>query len=187
MNQIIENIKARRAVRKYSSKPIPREVLETIIAAGNAAPSGCNAQGWRFVVVEDQAFRQKLAGSALPVYKRWIEKVPDQMREMRADIDKQFSDPIYYSAPVVMFVIGSGVTPDMDCPMVCQNMMLAARSLGIGSCWVHFGQFALKDPEVKNALDLKKEEKVYGPVLFGYPEDGFPEAPPKKPAQIKWI
>ena len=65
--------------------------------------------------------------------------------------------------------------------------MLAARSLGIGSCWVNFGQLALDDPGVKAELELQAGEKVYGPLVLGYPQGEFPPAPPKKPLKVKWF
>ena len=71
--------------------------------------------------------------------------------------------------------------------MVCQNIMLAAYSFGIGSCWVGFGQMALEDDEVKEALEIKENERVFGPILLGYPKGGFPEAPKKKAPVVKWI
>ncbi len=187
MNQIIENIQSRRAVRQYDPKPVPKDVIQQIINAGNEAPSACNAQGWRFVVVTDEAFRKNLAARALSHYQKWIKRSSAQMQDIRRDIDKQMDDPVYYNAPVIIFVIGWGMSPDTDSPMVCQNMMLTARSLGVGSCWVFFGQLALDEAKVKEALELKKEEKVYGPILLGYPKGDFPPSPPKKPATIKWI
>lgn len=187
MNPTIEMINKRRSVRSFDSKPISRESLEAIIRAGNMAPSGCNIQGWRFVVITDKAFRKKLAQLALPRYKKWMEKASAELKELREEIDSKAGDPVYYDAPVVIFVAGSGMTADQDCPMACQNMMLAARSLGIGSCWVYFGQLVLDDAGVRGSLELKEGEKVYGPILFGYPKEDFPEPPSKKDPIVKWI
>ena len=72
MNPVIENIMTRRSVRSYDSIEIAKDALQTIIDAGNMAPSGCNAQGWRFAVVTDKAFRKRLSEIAeeeLPEYK----------------------------------------------------------------------------------------------------------------------
>ena len=187
MNQVIDTIMKRRSVRMYEQREIPQDVLEQLIEAGNAAPTGANAQGWRFVVVRNDAFRAKLAGLALPQYEKWMAGAPEAFKAMRKEIDAVSSDPIYYSAPAILFVVGSGMTADFDSPMVCENVMLAARSLGIGSCWVYFGQFSLADAEVRATLGLKEGEKVYGPILLGYPKGGFPDAPPKKAAEVKWI
>jgi len=187
MNPVIENIFERRSVRFFVSKVIPQDDLKEIIDAGNAAPSGMNTQGWRFVVVTDEENRKRLKDITVPKYRSWLKKTPPDLQVMRAGIDKLVDDPVYYSAPAVIFVIGSGMVKDMDCPMVCQNMMLAARSLGIGSCWVHMGQLALGEAEVNALLELKDGEKVFGPIVFGYPSGNeFPLSPPKKPASVKW-
>ncbi len=188
MNNIIETIMNRRSVRDYDSKPIPKDILQTMIDAGNAAPTGMNAQGWRFVVVQGKIFKDKLLSLAIPRYKKWMEKASQSLSDLREEIDSAAdNDPVYYHAPVIIFVIGSGMTGDFDTPMVCQNMMLAARSFGIGSCWVYFGQLPLDDAGVRKELELQEGEKVYGPILLGYPKGDFPDSPEKKEAKIKWI
>ncbi len=187
MNQVIDTIMKRRSVRFYKDKKIPRDHLETIIQAGNYAPTGAGTQMWRFGVVEDDDFRKKLAELALPRYEKWMENAPEMFKAIRDKIDSEVEDPVYYSAPAIIFVIGSGMTADLDCPMVCENMMLAAKSLGIGSCWVYFGQLVLDDPSVRDKLDMREGEKVYGPILLGYPQENLPERSPKKEPLVKWI
>lgn len=187
MNPVIDNIMKRRSVRFYKDKKIPRDQMEIILQAGNYAPTGAGTQMWRFVVVEDDDFRKKLAELALPRYKEWMKKAPERFKAIRDKIDSEVEDPVYYSAPAIIFVIGTGQTADLDCPMVCENMMLAAKSLGIGSCWVYFGQLVLDDPEVREALDMQENEKVYGPIIMGYPKEDLPEPPPKKDPMGKWI
>ncbi len=65
--------------------------------------------------------------------------------------------------------------------------MLAAWSFGIGSCWVGFGKMALADEEVKKTLEIKENEKVFGPILLGYPKEGIIHTSGKKAPVIKWI
>lgn len=189
MNPVMENIKKRRSVRSFDPRPVPRETLAEIIEAGNMAPSGCNVQGWRFVAVVDKPFIRKMADLALPRYKKWMENCTNEvLKDRRKEIDVKEPDPVYYEAPAVLFVIGtSGMTVDLDCAMACENIMLAARSLDIGSCWVFFGQLALDDPQIREALELKQGEKVFGPILLGYPKGEFPEPPAKNAPVIKWI
>lgn len=188
MNKIIENINNRRAVRSFLDKPIPEKLIQEIINAGNMAPSGSNVQPWRFVIVQNDSFRQKLVENSVPKYKKFLESASEEFRERRRKRDETTKDPIYYSAPLIIFVIGTkGMTAELDCPMVCENMMLAARSLDIGSCWVLFGSFPVDNEEIKQAIELKDGEKVFGPIIFGYPSDGFPAAPDKKPPVVKRI
>lgn len=184
MNAVIEAIKKRRSVRSYESGGISRDILEAIIESGNWAPTGANIQPWRFVVVQDASFRRRLFDIAVPKYWRWYESASEQSQARRKPVDDVVEDPVHYSAPVIVYVVG---TSARDCPMVCQNIMLAAYSFGVGSCWVGFGRMALEDEEVREALEIKENEEVFGPILLGYPKGGFPQAPKKKAPVVKWI
>jgi len=187
MNKIIENIRNRRSVRDFEAKQIDRKILQEIIEAGAYAPSGANSQPWRFVVAESEPFRAKLAAMVLPYYKKWIKGMPEEFQKMREERDLTTPDPVYYGAPAVVFVIGKGMTSDFDCAMACQNIMLAARSHWIGSCWVYIGSLVTAEKEIKEALELKEGEKVYGPILLGFPKGGFPAAPDRKPLNVKYL
>jgi nitroreductase len=188
MNPVQQAIARRRSVRSYEEKAVPREILEAIIEAGNQAPSAMNSQPWRFVVVEDSGLKKKLLGAAMPHARKILESVKESDPERYSQIMKRYDelpDPIYYSAPVVLFVIGSGRYADHSCPLACENVMLAAYSLGVGSCWVGFGSMVTDDPEVIGALELREGEKIYGPIVLGYPKV-FPDPPKKKAAVVKW-
>jgi nitroreductase len=70
--------------------------------------------------------------------------------------------------------------------MACQNIMLVAESLGLGSCWVKFGSLVTDNPEIVERLELKKDESIFGPSLLGYARES-PQPPAKKPPVVKWI
>lgn len=189
MNPVLKAIEERRAVRSYESKSVPRDIINKIIEAANQAPSTMNSQPWRFVVVEDKEFHRKLTGAAILRSKKWLEPFRDVNPERYQAIMKRYEeleDPIYYSAPVIIFVIGSGQFADLSCPLACQNIMLAAYSLGLGSCWVHLGSLVTDNEEIKRKLELSENEKIYGPIIVGYTKQ-FPEPPPKKEPRVKWI
>lgn len=192
-NQVLEAIENRRSVRSYKPEPIPRDILNTIIEAGDMAPTGRNRQPWRFVVVEDPEFRRKLLLITLPKYQavmeRWKEMSPKLYELVKKSSRFAPEDPVYFSAPVILFVIGTekSQTRITDCSLASQNIMLAAHSLGIGSCMVWFGRLGLTNvPEVVEALELKEGETLNEPIVLGYP-DHYPDPPPKKPPVVKWI
>jgi len=189
MNAVFEAIRKRRSVRSYETKPVPGDTIRAIIEAGNEAPSAMNSQPWRFVVVEDKGAKERLLQAALPHAKKILEMAKDLDPQRHEMIMKRFSelkDPVYYSAPVVIFVIGSGRYAAHSCPLACENMMLAAHALGLGSCWVGFGSMVTDDAEVRKLLELKEDEAIFGPLLLGYPKV-YPERPPEKEARVKWI
>ena len=189
MNEILSAIRARRSVRAYELKKVPKENINSIIEAGNNAPSGMNSQPWRFVVVEDNALHKKMIEAATPNAKTLLTPLKTSNPERYEQIMKRYEelqDPIYYSAPAIIFVIGRGPYADLSCPLACENMMLAAYSLGLGSCWVQFGSLIKDNEEIREALELKEDEKIFGPIIVGYPQ-GVTEPPEKKPPAIKWI
>ena len=187
MNEVLEAIRNRRSVRSYKPDPIPKEVLKKIIEAGNMAPTGVRRQPWRFVVVENPEFKRELRQATLKFLEGPLNEIPKLWKFMRS----RFEEPIYHSAPVILFVIGTATrwkdTEATDCALVSQNIMLAACSLGIGSCMVGLGRMGLTDdPEIVEALELKEGETLYQPIVLGYP-DQYPEPPRKKPPVVKWI
>jgi nitroreductase len=189
MNAVIEAIMKRRSVRSYQTKPVPEDVVTAIIEAGNEAPSAVNSQPWRFVVIEDGDAKNKLLRAALPNARKTLAPVKESDPARYEAIMERLAaspDPIYYSAPVIIFVIGSGRYAQHSCPLACENMMLAAHSMGLGSCWVGLGSMVTDDEEVKNLLDLKDDETIFGPILLGYPDE-YPERPQKREPQVKWI
>jgi nitroreductase len=203
MNSVIEAINSRCSVRAYEQKPVPKNIINEIIEAGNQAPftSITRSQPWRFVVVENKEFKQKLLQTTLPFWKNAIggmkETAPD-LYKMAMSIYEAMGepkDPIYYNAPVIIFVIGA-TNNAVSCALACENMMIAAQSLGLGSCYVGFGAMIKGNAEIVQALGLKDDEGVYGPILIGYPKVNPSEAlasalesikPNKKDPVTKWI
>jgi nitroreductase len=182
----------RRSIRFYSPQPIPRPLLTALIEAGNMAPSGHNQQPWRFVVVEDSEVKQTLLRITLPLDQAMLQRLyatdPTRAAAIQQVIDQHPDDPIYYSAPVILFIIGTGAgTESLDCPLVCQNIMLAAHSVGLGSCIVGAGRRGLtEDPDIINALKLTANETIYPPIVLGYPITR-PKPPTKQAPHITWI
>lgn len=205
MNPVIEAINNRQSIRSYKPKPIHRDVINTIIEAGNQAPSrGREEKGtkkflfqpWRFVVVEDPKFKQKLVKTTLPFWKKMIESMKETHPEIYEQVMMQYEampepkDMVYYSAPVILFVIGPAGYA-VSCALACENIIIAATSLGLGSCYVGFGAMVKGDADVVEALELTDDEGIYGPILLGYPKDEPSTLasirPKKKEPMIKWI
>jgi len=203
MNPVIEAIKNRCSVRAYEPKPVPKDILNTIIEAGNAAPftSITRSQPWRFVVVQDPEFRQKLFQTAFPFWKNSVDGMKDaypELYKMATCLYDAMDDPkdvIYYNAPVIVFVIGP-VGNGVNCSLACENIMIAATSFGLGTCYVGFGAMIKGNAEVVKALELKEDEAIFGPILLGYPKTNLSEkvanalktiGPNKKEATAKWI
>ena len=216
MNPVIENMRKRHSVRLFEQKTIPKNIIKIIIEAGNLAPSTGNTkvveeegqkkciidyQPWRFVVVETPEFKQKLFQTIEPIRSNFYEglknSVPKMFEQamMLTEAMDEPKDLIFYSAPVILYVIGSAQNA-IGCAMACENIMLAAVSFGLGSCYVGFGAMVKGNPEVVNVLELKKGERIYGPIVIGYPKANPSQKQAKilselrskkKEPSIKWI
>jgi len=202
-NSVIEAIKNRRSCRDFEQNPIPKYILNTIIEAGNQAPFVADKgfQPWRFVVVENPEFKKKLVQTTFPIWKKSLESMKEVFPEIYNTAMKvydEMSEPkdlVYYSAPIIVFVIGPKKNA-IDCALACENMMIAATSFGLGSCYVGFGAMVTGNPEVVQTLELTDDERIYGPILLGYPKDDSDAfvanglshlTPNKKEAMIKWV
>ncbi|TRO44090.1 nitroreductase family protein [Candidatus Bathyarchaeota archaeon] len=176
MNSVIEAINKRCSTRAYEQKPVPKKIIEAIIDAGNKAPftSVTRSQPWRFVVVQDQDFKQKLFQTAFPFWKNATDGMKEQypeLYEMATCLYNAMDHPkdvIYYNAPVIVFVVGPATGGAISCALACENMMIAASSFGLGSCYTGFGAMVKGNPEVVEILELSENEQIYGPILIGY-------------------
>jgi nitroreductase len=184
-NTVLKAIKDRRSIRYYKQDPLPKELIEKVIEAGNWAPSAGNLQPWRFVVIEDKNLRERLREIAVPkwetVMKTLKEDEPERYEIYSKHVDRR--DPIYYSAPVILFIIGPSM---INCALACENIMVAAHSLKLGSCYVGWGALILDDPEVIEILELERGENILGPIVVGYPAK-HPEPPPRDEPRVKWV
>jgi len=166
MNEIIKNMETRRSVKKYKSEMVPGEIIDKIAEAGTYAPSGMNRQSSVIVAVTDKAVRDKLS-------------------ELNAEImGRPGTDP-FYGAPVVLVVLANRSCPTYiyDGSLVMENLMLAAHSLDIGSCWIHRAKEMFETDEGKEilkSLGIEGDYEGIGNCVLGYSDEGEKNAPPRK-------
>ncbi len=165
MNETIKTLHERRSIRKFKPEQIKEQELNAILEAGMYAPSGANQQSALFVVVQDKETLKKLSA-------------------MNAAVLQKDIDP-YYGAPtlVLVFADRSKVTPVEDACLALGNMLNAATSLGVGSCWVHRAKQMFETGEGKDFLKKWGVAGDYlgvGSCILGYPDGKRPEAAPRK-------
>ena len=176
MKTFLELAKSRRSVRQYKQKKIPRGQIEKIIEAGLWAPSAMNIQPIKFFVLEDRG-KIKLASEKIKQ-----ERLRAGQSLWRADLP----DPIFYQAPAVIFLC---VTPPKnrfnlaDAAFVCQNCLLQAREIGLGTVTVGQATMLEEMPEIKKELGLPKDWEILLSFCLGK-TDSFPEAPKRKKPEV---
>lgn len=193
-NEVLKNIYERRSVRAYAEKSVPEETIREIIKAGFHAPNGANTQGLQFAVVTD---KNKLKGYAdkgrvmsLAAFQKMNEQRPS---DMGAGMVKQLSNPnfdIFYGAPAIVFVFASPkcLTPVEDASLAAGNIMLAAKSLGLGSCWIGFARSLAQDPEFMKDLNVPAGDQLVASIVLGYPKkEEMRSSVRDEPAILRWL
>lgn len=160
--EVIETIKSRVSVRKYTEKMIPKEILEDIVDCGRLAPTGYNRQPWAFVVVVDKDIKDKIAEVA--TFGRFIREA---------------------GACIAVFCEKDAETALEDASAATENMIIAAQSYGLGTCWVNSYKKAHSEA-VKKMLNCPDTMELMTLIAVGYPAERTTR--PKKSLNevLKW-
>ena len=173
-NPVIENILARRSTRSFTDEPVDEESLKTILQAGAYAPSGMNLQLWQFTLVTNPEILKELTTTVRDVYKSlYVHK--DEEYYIKNHLIKEVSENYDYSyGAKAMIILSAPKDAAMglpDCAAACENMMLAATSLNIGSCWINQLHWLTDQPLLKNLLckiGMPENHSVQCSIALGY-------------------
>jgi len=185
MSETIKTLLSRRSIRTYKPEQIKEEELQTILQAGQYAPSARNEQSWHFTVVQNPEVLEKISA----IGKAAFEKSGNEFLRERAKAEN-FS--LFYHAPTYIIVSGenSAIAPEADGALALGNLFLAAEALGIGSVWIHAVNF-LKDTEegkvLFKELCIPEGYTPIGSGAFGYNAGEKPEAAPRREGTITYI
>ena len=164
----LDVIMTRTSIRAFTGEPVSKDMLETILKAGMAAPTGMNAQPWRFVVLTDQDKIKEIFGTG-------------------------FRSDMYTTAGAVIVVCGEAETdgrPNMfwyeDCSAAAENILLAAHALGLGAVWTAGYPAVDRTAPVSEALGIPSNVLPLCVIPMGVPAEN-PEPKDKwKPENIHW-
>jgi nitroreductase len=177
-NETLRIIKQRRSIRSYKDQQIKDEELSVMLEAGQYAPNAGD-QAWHFTVVQNKDLLHRLNNAA---------------KEAARNLDiaglKELGQNVnfncLYGAPTLIIVSGSEQSPvplEADCAAATENLLIAAESVGLGSCWVFFVLLAFTSPqsaELKKELKIPEGYKPFSSAVFGYKKGEAPKAPERK-------
>ena len=183
---LFEAMSSQRAIRYFKTDPVPDELIERILEAGTRAPSGGNRQGWAFVVVRDQETRRKIADYYRAEYdlsgagervggtsqQRRIYRSADALARHLHEV------PVFIIACIQGDETGDAMNRGASIYPAVQNMLLAARGLGLGS--VLTTRHRRFDAEVKELLGIPESFETAALLPIGYPAEGARYGPTKR-------
>lgn len=168
-NKMLELLKTRRSVRSYKPEQIAAQELDAVLEAGTYAPTGMGMQSPVIVAVQDAQTRQ-------------------DVMELNQQARGGSGDP-YYGAPTIVLVLADperGTCVEDGACVLC-NMMNAAHSLGLASCWIHGEREMFQLPEGKALLrqwGLPETLRGVGAIALGYAAGPLPQPKPRKEGYI---
>lgn len=199
-------ILSRRSVRLYTKEQVPEFMVKRILEAGRFAPSAGNAQPWKFVVLRDPEIMNGITDTVVKLCKmlrvtmdyrregfQWLRPLTKFWIRLRyndlhwvplgaASLIAEGKLGLWHGAPTVILVFKDvrGVSnPDLDCGIAGQNMVLAAHSMGLGTCWVGFVRPAFEyTGKWKKSFGIKFPYKFASSLAVGWPKgepDGMVE------------
>jgi len=158
---VLALLKARRSIRRYRPDAVPDDMVEQLLEAGRWAPSASNRQPWAFIVVQDEAVRREVARHAAYYFIRW------------AHVDE---------APLLIVLCGDRRNPAYrqflheDVGLAGSQIMLQARALGLGTCWIG----GLDRKAIAGILKAPDAMEIVGLLTVGFPAED-PEPRERKP------
>jgi nitroreductase len=184
---IMDAIYRRRAIRRYDAKEVDRRTVETLLDAAIQAPSAMNAQPWAFAVIQNRTLLRSLSDRTKAHLLKTYAGDPRFERYRRELSDPDFE--IFYGAGTLIVVCASpeGLIPAEDCCMAGQNLLLAACSLGLGTCCIGWARPLLNLSEVRAELKIAEELTPILPIIVGYPRGETPPVPRRRPRVVSWI
>ncbi|HIJ91173.1 MAG: nitroreductase family protein [Desulfobulbaceae bacterium] len=212
--QLVRLMLSRRSCRNYKKRDLDPKLLEDLIRIGTTAPSGTNSQGWTFTILPHRSAIETLGNlvasyfvrlnrlAANPLlrtllrllgkpalanyYHRYYQTIAHGVREWT----EQGRDRLFHGAPAAIIV---GSRPGSSCPMedallATQNILLAAHTMGLGSCLIGFAVAAMaKDQNIQRALGIPDGEAIHAVIALGYPSEPYQRPTGRKPVTPRYF
>lgn len=183
--EIFEVIKTNRAVRRFKPDPVSAELLDQVLTAAVHAPNGGNSQSWHFLVIQDPAVRAQIGSFYRDAYLTHYDAIasaaaaqsPARERVYRSS--RYLADHMADEPPVLILACGERPPGGLDAGRMAgasifpavQNLMLAARALGLGTCLTTIHQH--REAEIKACLGIPEHVDSYALIPLGFPETAF--------------
>ena len=183
MHNLLDLIRTRRSIRRYTRDAVPADVVEQLLTAATWAPSAHNRQPWRFVVIADGQTKYRLAAAMGGQLRRDLAADGRSPEFIERDAGRSFAR--LTGAPLLILVnltmADMDIYPDerrarneaimaaQSTAMAGQNLLLAAHALGLGACWVCAPLFC--PAVVRETLDLPADWQPQGLITLGYPAE----------------
>lgn len=197
---LVQLMASRRSCRCFTDQPVHRAMLEDLMKIGITAPSGTNSQSWTFTILPTRkavvSFAEHIAsffgrlnttaektmlrlllkligkGELDAYYHGYYRKVKESLEEWK----ESGKDRLFHGSTAAILI---GSKPGASCPaedalLATQNILLAAHSMGLGSCLIGYAVAAMKkDPSIQQSIGIPSDEEIHAVIALGYPDEVY--------------
>lgn len=187
-------LRSRRSIRKYSKKPVDKEILNKLIKTARYAPTGHNSQNLKWLVIYDRDRLDKLEDMVIDWMRHMLKEMPDMAGSWNMDAivasHKLGIRTICRGAPhlIIAYAAKSEVTAQINSEIAMSYLELAALPLKLGTCWAGFFNIASQHwPPLIEALEIPENQKVCSSMMVGYPAHSYSRLTPRNEPDIKFL
>ncbi|MEW6584267.1 MAG: nitroreductase family protein [Nitrospirota bacterium] len=211
---LVQLMASRRSCRHFTDRPVERALLEDLVKIGITAPSGTNSQSWTFTILPQRKAVQTFAERIAPFFERLNATAEKTLLRMflkligKGELDAYYrgyyrkvkeaieewhgsgKDPLFHGSTAAILV---GSKPGASCPaedalLATQNILLAAHSIGLGSCLIGYAVAALKrDSSIQQSIGIPSEEEIHAVIALGYPDEVYQRIAGRKKATLRYF
>ena len=212
--QLVRLMASRRSCRNFLDRPVDRSILEDLVKIGCTAPSGTNCQLWTFtilptreavmafgkeirrfylklnVMAKNLLLRKCLKFIGKPELDTYYREYYESVREGLEEFDHLGVDRLFHGATAVIVVAckTQATLPKEDALLASQNILLAAHSMGLGSCLIGMAVEPMKrDIKIQNSIGVPHHEKVYSVIALGYADENYQRQAGRKKAVVRYF
>ncbi|RPI37030.1 MAG: 4Fe-4S dicluster domain-containing protein [Nitrospiraceae bacterium] len=197
---LVQLMASRRSCRCFTNKPVDRAMLEDLVKIGITAPSGTNSQSWTFTILPTRKAVTSFAEQIASYFKRLNTAAEKTMLRLflkligKGELDAYFhsyyrkvkealeewhgsgKDRLFHGSTAAILV---GSKPGASCPaedalLATQNILLAAHSMGLGSCLIGYAVAAMKkEPSIQQSIGIPPEEEIHAVIALGYSDEVY--------------
>jgi len=208
--QLERFLRRRRSIRRFKTTPVEPSKVDRLLDIGRYAPTGKNMQGVHYTVLTGQRIRQ-LEVAAASFYRqlggrlesaigrrlvglfagaKGLDGLLRGLPDMKRDVERvEGGEPCYcHGAPVVILIHGEKLYPTMpeDCCFASYHLILAAETLGLGTCLIgYITSAATRSKAIREAVELPADHQIYSTLAVGYSAERFFRLIPRRAANIR--
>ena len=212
--QLVRLMASRRSCRNYTDQPVDRNLLDDLVQIGTTAPSGTNSQRWTFTILPSRKEVLALGDRVAGFFKRlnrmvekgvvrrllklvgkgemdmYYREYYESVKEAIGEWEQLGKDRLFHGATAAIVVSSR---PGASCPaedalLATQNILLAAHSMGLGTCLIGFAVSVMRhERRVKRLMGIPDDERVYSVIALGHPNEKYRSIAGRRKALSRYV